>query len=112
MQDTIRWGKIVLVCTLALVVFFVARGQLQSAQKQLSEEETALRIQQANLNEEQVSLEAQIALVGTDSYVESRARSDYQFIKPGELRFQFENPEELYAYSDEEARILAEAMEE
>jgi cell division protein FtsB len=112
MQDTMRWGKIVLICALALTVFFVVRGQLTSAQQSMSEQETALRIQQADLNEEQVSLEAQIAQVGTDSYVETRAREDYQFIKPGELRFEFENPEELYAYSDEEAQIREEAMAE
>ena len=80
--------------------------------QRLLEEETTLRINLADVTAQGNSLDEQIARVGTNSYVESRARQDYQYIKPGELRFEFVNPEELYAYTEEEARIRQEAMED
>ena len=112
MQNTMRWGKIVLCCALALTLFLVWNGRLKEERQRLLEEETTLRINLAGVTAQGNSLDEQIARVGTNSYVESRARQDYQYIKPGELRFEFVNPEELYAYTEEEARIRQEAMED
>lgn len=112
MQNTMRWGKIVLCGALALTLFLVWNGRLKEERQRLLEEETTLRINLADVTAQGNSLDEQIARVGTNSYVESRARQDYQYIKPGELRFEFVNPEELYAYTEEEARIRQEAMED
>ena len=112
MQNTMRWGKFVLCCALALTLFLVWNGRLKEERQRLLEEETTLRTNLADVTAQGNSLDEQIARVGTNSYVESRARQDYQYIKPGELRFEFVNPEELYAYTEEEARIRQEAMED
>ena len=46
-------------------------------------------------------------MVGTDVYVISVARSDaYNFVKPGEMRFEYENPGALKEYSAQEREIL------
>lgn len=112
MQKTMRWGRLLFVCVTALTVFLVARGRVNGTMAELSAQETALRVTLSELKEDGLDLERQISQVGTKSYVESRARADYQFIKPGELRFEFVNPEALYEYSDEEKRILREEMGE
>lgn len=112
MQKTMRWGKLLFVCVAALVVFLVARDKVNTTTEELAAQETALRVTLSELKDEALALERQIGQVGTKSYVESRAREDYQFIKEGELRFEFVNPEELYEYSDEERRIRQEEMGE
>jgi len=112
MQKTMRWGKLLFVCVAALVVFLVARDKVNTTTSELAAQETALRVTLSELKDEALALERQIGQVGTKSYVESRAREDYQFIKEGELRFEFVNPEELYEYSDEEMRIRQEEMGE
>ena len=48
--------------------------------------------------------------MGTSSYIESRAREDYAFLKPGELRFEVINPEVLEGYTREELQILMDEM--
>ena len=45
---------------------------------------------------EQEELTEEISQVGTESYIMDRARSDYQYVNPGELRFEIVNPGALY----------------
>ena len=57
-----------------------------------------------------VELTTELAQVGSSSYIESRARTDYAFLKPGEIRFEVVNPDALEGYTEEEMKILMQEL--
>ena len=52
----------------------------------------------------------QLNVVGTDEYIMSSAVRNYSYVQKDAIRFEFTNPEVLYAYSEEELRILMDEM--
>lgn len=107
MHKHMRWGKLIFLCMALLVAFFVGQNQIRRRIDELNSEEIGLRFELSNLREEETELNRQIEMVGTDVYVISVARSDaYNFVKPGEMRFEYENPGALKEYSAQEREIL------
>ena len=103
----LRWTKMAAICAAALLLFWGAsRGVYHRTEELRAQEETLTR-QLSSLKREQESLTQETMQVGTESYIESRARSDYQYVKPGELRFEIINPSALYDSTDAE---LAQAV--
>lgn len=106
-----RWGKMLFICAVAMTLFLVGRGQLMSTMAELTAKETALRVTLSELKDDALDIQNQISQVGSKSYVESVAREEYAFIKPGELRFEFTNPQALEP-TDEEEALLRQALGE
>ena len=107
MHTNMRWGKLIFLCVVLLVAFFIGQNKIQQRIAELSREEVALRIELSNLREEEAEINRQISMVGTDVYVINVARSDeYNYLKPGELRFEFVNPQALADYTAAERQIL------
>lgn len=106
----IRWQAVALICVLILAAFAWAfwgnRQDMQATQAR----EAALQRTLTRLQNEQLSLTAELEQVGTSNYIENRARTDYSYLKPGELRFEVVNPEALEGYTAEEMQILLEEM--
>lgn len=106
----IRWRALVLVCAVIIGAFVwafsVNRRDLQETETQ----EATLQRALVRMQEEQLNLEAELRQIGSSSYIENRARTDWSFLKPGELRFEVVNPEALEAYTAEEMQILMEEM--
>ena len=73
-------------------------------------EEKLLRVKKTKLEEEFKSLNKQLNVVGTDEYIMSSAVRDYSYVKKDSIRFEFTNPEVLYAYSEAELQILMDEM--
>ena len=69
-----------------------------------------LRVQKARLEEENKDLNNRLEVVGTEAYIMSSAVKDYAYVKRDAIRFEFTNPEALYAYTDEEMQILMDEM--
>ena len=107
MHKHMRWGKLIFLCVVLLVAFFVGQNQIRRRIEELGAEEVGLRFELSSLREEETELMRQIDMVGTDVYVISVARSDaYNFVKPGEMRFEYENPAALAEYSAQERELL------
>ena len=104
---TVKGFLVILSVILAvfLCLHLIMRGDLSR-----KAEEEALQLALAELQEEEKDLKNQLNLVGTDSYIISSARENYAFLKEGEIRFEFSNPEALYSYSEEELRILVDEV--
>ncbi len=85
-----------------LVLYGIASHQLSSRR----EEETALRATLNRLEDENKEMDAQLKLVDTEDYIVSSAMNNFAFMNRNDLRFQFTNPEALYAYTEEELEIL------
>lgn len=106
----IRWPVVIAVCVALLAGF--ALGMISNAgmaRSALKEEEA---LQSALTRKEQSVLEKRRAIgsVGSDSFLEMSARLDYDYVKPGELRFEVRNEDLLQNYTDEEIQILANEM--
>lgn len=89
-----------------LVFYLILNGQLNRKREQ----ENALRVSLTRLEETNKELNNQLKLVGTEDYIVSSARTDYAYMNRNDLRFEFTNPEALYAYTEEEMKILMDEM--
>ena len=89
-----------------LILFLILRGQVSESRKQ--QETLQLSLTQAESSNQEMN--ARLSLVGTEDYIVSSARTNYAFMNKEDLRFQFSNPEALYAYTEEELKILMDEM--
>ena len=105
MHKKMRWGKLVFLCLVLVIAYLVGKNKINARIQELTAEETSLRIQLSDLRDDTSELERQIGVVGTDVYVMNVARQDYDYLKPGELRFEYVNAQALKDYTEEEARI-------
>lgn len=55
------------------------------------------RLRQVAVDAEKSSMQKELAVKDTDSYIREKARSLYRYLMPGEILFVVENPEALYA---------------
>ena len=106
----IRWPAFVLVCVVIVGLFGWAFWCNRQDLAEVSTNQATLQRTLTRLQNEQVNLSSELAQVGTSSYIENRARTDYAFLKPGELRFEIVNPECLEGYTQSELLILMQEM--
>lgn len=93
-----------------LLIFVVVHSSLRGTVNEKAEEEKLLRIKKTKLEEEFKSLNRQLNVVGTEEYIMSSAVRDYSYVQKDAIRFEFTNPEVLYAYSEAELQILMDEM--
>ena len=93
-----------------LAVFLILHSMLRGTVNEKAEEEKLLRVQKTKLEEEFKRLNRELNVVGTDEYIMSSAVKDYSYVKKDAIRFEFTNPEALYAYSEAELQILMDEM--
>lgn len=106
----IRWQALVLVCVVIVALFgwtFWRNSQDLQAEK---DRQATLQRTLTHLQNDQITLSNQLAQIGTSSYIEHRAREDYSFLKPGELRFEIVNQDCLEGYTEDELRILMQEL--
>ncbi len=90
------------ILALFLVLFFLLHGRVRESQ----ETEKALRVTLGRLEEQNSEMNLQISQIGTEDYIVTSAMTNYAFMNKNDIRFQFTNPEALYAYTEEELKIL------
>ena len=99
-----------LILGVMLAVFLILHSTLRGTANEKAEEEKLLRVQKTKLEEEFKRLNRELNVVGTDEYIMSSAVKDYSYVKKDAIRFEFTNPEVLYAYSESELQILMDEM--
>lgn len=105
-RKVISWRGMVIITVIFLAVFGVAMLGILSSRRAL-ENDYALKQQQVVVMEQDVAkLRSELARVGTDGYVENEAREKYDYIKQGEMRFAFSDPQKLQYYTEEEWQII------
>ena len=105
MNKTVSWFRIVLLGLAVMAVFLWVNQAISRRTGEMEEMETELRVELSELQEDTSRLRSSIAQVGTENYIENEARSRYGFIKTGELRYAFTNPEALDDLTDAEYAI-------
>lgn len=106
----IRWQALALAGVLILALFGWAFWRNQQDLAAETNRQAALQRSLMKLQNDQIALTSEMAQIGTTGYIETRAREDYSFLKPGELRFEIVNPECLKGYTKDELRILMQEM--
>ena len=110
MDRTMNLKGFLLILGIMLLVFLILHSVLRGTVNEKAEEEKLLRVKKTKLEEEFKSLNRQLNVVGTDEYIMSSAVRDYSYVKKNAIRFEFTNPEVLYAYSESELQILMDEM--
>ena len=101
----IRWLALFLICGVLVYSYAAGIRQMDAKIAALSQDEGQYRAQLTQLQKEQRALREELSQAGTDAYIENKARTEYGFLKPGEIRFEITNPEALF--SDEETAKVA-----
>jgi len=110
MQKTMNKRGFLLVVAGMLAVFGVIYGLLCGQLNESREKESALRVTLTRTQEENTEMNAKLSEVGTEDYIVSSAMTNYSFMNKDDIRFQFSNPEALYAYTEDELKILMDEM--
>ncbi len=93
---------------LFLIFYFLLNSQLQEKRQEVSvRQESLSRLEGVNRD-----LNAQLKVAGTEDYIVSSAITEYSYMNKDDIRFEYSNPEALYAYSQEELAILMDEMAE
>ncbi len=102
-----RFGWIVgTLLAVAAAQLWILSGRLGASRQ----EETALRVTLNRLEDENKEMEAELKLVDTEEYIVSSAVTQYAFMNRNDLRFRITNPEALYAYTENELKILMDEL--
>ena len=110
MYRTMNLKGFLVILGVMLLIFLVLHSVLKGTVNQKAEEEKILRVKKTKLEEEFKRLNKELSVVGTDEYIMSSAVRDYSYVKRDAIRFEFTNPEVLYAYSESELQILMDEM--
>ena len=110
MYRTMNLKGFLLILGIMLLIFLILHTALRNTVNEKAEEEKLLRVKKTKLEEEFKRLNKELNVVGTDEYIMSSAVKDYSYVKKDAIRFEFTNPEVLYAYSESELQILMDEM--
>lgn len=109
-RKVISWPLLAVIVVVIFVAFFVLMNRRSTFRSRLQETHARQEAEINSLSEGLASLNIQLQRMGTDGFVENEAREKYDFIKQGEIRFVFTNPDALSDYTQEEMQIIMEEM--
>ena len=110
MQRTMTIRGFIVILALILAVFLCLHLIMRGDLSRKAEQEAALRQALSELQSEEKDLRNQLEIVGTEDYIVSSARENYSYLNKDDIRFEFTNPEALYAYTEQELRILVDEV--
>ena len=110
MRKTMTFRGFIILLVLMLAVFLTLHLILQNRQREGSQQEAILQEALSRLEDEDRNLTAQLKVVGTDDYIVSSAIRDYAYVNRNDIRFEYTNPEALYAYTEGEIAILMDEL--
>lgn len=110
MNRTMNLKGFLLILGILLAVFLTLHLVLKGSVDEKAEKEKALRVRLTQLEEDNKALLAKLNVMGTDEYIMTSAVKDYSYVKKDAIRFEFTNPDALYAYTEDELQTLMDEM--
>ena len=110
MYKTMNLKGFLLILGIMLLIFLILHTVLKGSVDEKAEKEKELRVQLTKLEEENKKLSNKLNSVGTEEYIMSSAVKDFSYVRKNAIRFEFTNPEALYAYSEDDLQILMDEM--
>lgn len=100
------WRGMFVFAGVFLLIFAVAFSGVMASRRAM-EEQYAQRQQGIVVMEQEVAaLRSELERVGTDGYVENEARTRYDYVRSGEIRFEFSDPGMLSNYTESEWDVI------
>ncbi|MEG1471293.1 MAG: septum formation initiator family protein [Clostridia bacterium] len=96
MRKTMNVWTLIAILGCVLIGFFCYSTQFGASIHDLDETYDRSKVQLADLESKQATLQSTLENVGTDAFIENQARTVYGYMKPNEIRFVITNPEALY----------------
>ncbi len=109
-RKVFRWKPLLLLLAVLLVVFYVIMAQSRQQLAELSTESNMLQQTHADLDQDNKTLRKTLEYVATDAYVEEVARSEFGYLRDGEIRFRFSSIDVLRGYTAQEYQLLTEEL--
>lgn len=107
-RKTITWRGMIFITAAMLLLFAVGMvrvvGQRRDMESLYDERQAKIVVREQEVS----ALKNELARVGTDGYVENEARGRYEYVRDGELRFEFADPGKLSHYTEAEWNIIME----
>lgn len=100
------WRGLIFIAVCFLAVFAVGMYGVLTSRSAMEEQYAQQQERIVAMEQEVAALENELARVGTDGYVENEARGRYDYVREGELRFEFSDPDKLDHYTEEEWQII------
>ena len=110
MNRTMTFKGFLLILAIVLAAFFILHSALKSNGDEQNRKQQELRVQLTRLEEENKELLSKLNLAGTDEYIMANAVKKYSYVKKDAIRFEYTNPEAIYAYTDQEMQIIMDEM--
>lgn len=110
MSRTMTFKGFLLILGIVLIVFLILHSVLKNSANEQRQKQQELRVQLTRLEEENKELLSKLNMAGTDEYIMANAVKKYSYVKKDAIRFEYTNPEAIYAYTDEELQILMDEM--
>ena len=110
MNRTMTFKGFLLILGFVLIVFLILHSVLKSSGDEQRQKQQELRVQLTRLEEENKDLLSRLNMAGTDEYIMANAVKKYSYVKKDAIRFEYTNPEAIYAYTDQELQILMDEM--
>lgn len=110
MNRTMTLRGFILLLGLILIVFLILHSILRGSVDEQTRKEQELRVRLTRLEEENKDLLSRLNMAGTDEYIMANAVRKYSYVKRDAIRFEYTNPEAIYAYSEKELQILMDEM--
>ena len=110
MSRTMTFKGFLLILGIVLIVFLILHSVLKNSADEQKQKQQELRVQLTRLEEENKELLSKLNMAGTDEYIMANAVKKYSYVKKDAIRFEYTNPEAIYAYTDEELQILMDEM--
>ena len=110
MNRTMTFKGFILILIAVLAVFLILHHVLKGSVDEQSRKQQELRVQLTRLEEENKDLLNRLNMAGTDEYIMANAVKKYSYVKRDAIRFEYTNPEAIYAYSEQELQILMDEM--
>ena len=110
MSRTMTFKGFLLILGIVLVVFLILHSVLKNSADEQKQKQQELRVQLTRLEEENKDLLSKLNMAGTDEYIMANAVKKYSYVKKDAIRFEYTNPEAIYAYTDQELQILMDEM--
>ncbi|MDD3411330.1 MAG: septum formation initiator family protein [Eubacteriales bacterium] len=102
MRRRIGLWPVVAVILCMVGAFMWQSSRLERSMDEVSQQYEQSRVKLSQLQSEQATLQLTLENVDTDAFIENRARTEYGYMKPDEIRFVITNPEALYGTDNAE----------
>ncbi len=107
-RKTITWRGMIFITAVMLLLFAVGMVRVMSSRSEMEERYARQQADIVVMEQELAALKNELARVGTDGYVENEARERYEYVREGEVRFEFADPDKLDNYTEDEWNIIME----